>query len=525
MAVFLAAGCRDHFECKIGSLGTTVEYGEFDSEGVPEVIYDILPDVRFGGRGQAENGRHRTATRLLMNETADIAIVGPKVVSPARQTVCLVEHPSADLPLIERAAQGPGTELLGGNEENARISEPHPIQSVLTLRKGEEAVYRDAAADPARFQSRHLVRHQRDQGRDHDGQRSGLVITRQGRNLVAERLSGTGRQNREDMLSRHGSLDDGLLQGPSVLARGFRAETVEAEPALQFLAWIMVFPAPTAFRVRAGEVPERPDKSPRLRKLVAHPRRHHRIAAGHGDPRQGVRHLPAPVLDCLQGQEHLRCAGFTVQTRENRGPRFIIRRSARAPNVRKQTIEGAIGLVRVRRAQPVPRREKIGFSTGQRQLLVTEDLQRQAGVQLRVIAHSAFQRAILIVLHEMVIRVAGKGERAETERVDRRQVQEPQIRTCGSQVRQIESDQVVAEQKGRPIGELVQPPKGPGQAISGRRQALARIRPHRANRLDAAVRPAHLEVQRQSGKPERVSIARGFRFPFAHLPRSLSDCC
>ena len=175
MGEFLATGCRDHFKCKIGSLRAAVEYGEFDSELLPEVINNVLPHVRLGSRGQAEDGRHRAIAHLLADETADVAIVGPKIVPPARQAVRLVEHPSADLPLIERAAQGLGTELLGGDDEDARISKPNPIQRVLPLGQGEEAVYRNASADPACLQSRHLVRHQRNQGRDHDGQRSGLV--------------------------------------------------------------------------------------------------------------------------------------------------------------------------------------------------------------------------------------------------------------------------------------------------------------------------------------------------------------
>jgi len=69
-------------------------------------------------------------------------------------------------------------------------------------------------------QLRHLVAHQRDQRRHHDGE----AVAQQGRELVAQRLAAAGRHDGEHVVSGQDRLDDLGLAGP---------EGAEAEHAAQ----------------------------------------------------------------------------------------------------------------------------------------------------------------------------------------------------------------------------------------------------------------------------------------------------
>ena len=101
----LPARGRDHLEGQIAALRAAVEDRELDTELVPEMPRNVPGHVRLGGRGQAQHRRHRLIAGLLPDEAADIAVVGPEVVAPAGQAVGLVEHPAADLALVEHPAQ------------------------------------------------------------------------------------------------------------------------------------------------------------------------------------------------------------------------------------------------------------------------------------------------------------------------------------------------------------------------------------------------------------------------------------
>ena len=185
-ANFSPPRCRDHLERQVGTFGAAVEDLQPDAELVLEVAYDVPGHVRLGGRGQAQHRRHRPGTGLLPDEAAHVTVIGPEVVPPARQAVRLVQHPAADLALVEHPAQGTGAKLLRRDDQNARISQPDPVQRVGAFGHRQQPVNRHAGADPVRLQPRHLIRHQRDQGRDHHRQRASLVVARQGRDLIAE---------------------------------------------------------------------------------------------------------------------------------------------------------------------------------------------------------------------------------------------------------------------------------------------------------------------------------------------------
>ena len=74
--------------------------------------------------------------------------------------------------------------------------------------------------DPITLELRHLVAHERDQGRHHHGQ----VVTQQRRQLIAKRLAAAGRHDGEHIGAPHDRLDDGALAGTEVREPEGRAE-------------------------------------------------------------------------------------------------------------------------------------------------------------------------------------------------------------------------------------------------------------------------------------------------------------
>ena len=129
----LAACGRHHLEGQVAALGPAVEDRELDADLVPEVLRDVVGDVRLGGCRQAKHRRHRLITGLFPDEASDITVVGTEIVAPARQAVGLVEHPAADLALVQSPAKGAGAELLRRDEKDACVPEAHPVQRIGPL--------------------------------------------------------------------------------------------------------------------------------------------------------------------------------------------------------------------------------------------------------------------------------------------------------------------------------------------------------------------------------------------------------
>ena len=102
------------------------------------------------------------------------------------------------------------------------------------------------------------------------------------------------------------------------------------------------------------------------------------------------------------------------------------------------------------------------------------------------------------MLDEVVIGIAGKGEGAEHQGVHRRELQQPQIGLRRRKVGQVERDQVVAQNEGRPVGEFVELRQGRRQIAAGMHHALAGIRAHRAECVDASILLADFKVEREA---------------------------
>ena len=105
----------------------------------------------------------------------------------------------------------------------------------------------------------------------------------------------------------------------------------------------------------------------------------------------------------------------------------------------------------------MPRSQQLRRRIAKHPLLILEHLQRQPRIQLRIIAPPALELTVLVVLDEVVVGIAGEGERIQAKRIDARQPQQAQIRLGGFEVRRVEGHQVVANQKTRALRKPVQP--------------------------------------------------------------------
>ena len=310
------------------------------------------------------------------------------------------------------------------------------------------------------------------------------------------------------MLAGHRRLDDGLLHWTPVVVCWFGSKLVETEPALQLLAGIVPLAAPGAPGIGTCEVPESAHEVPGLRELMAHPGRHDRVAAGHREPRQRIGQRPAALLQLRQYLPAVGRASRALQAPADHCQRLSLRRTGRLSEFPEEFVQSAVRAVGLGRAQPMPGREQIRRSPFQGSPLVTKNLQRESGIQFRIVDASSLEPAVLIVLDEVVIGMAGKGEWAEAQRIHRRQCQQTQFRLRGCQVGQVEADQVVPQNEGRPIGELVELQQRFRQSAAGMHQALAGIRSDRADRVDAAILPANLQVERKAARPKQLIFQR-----------------
>ena len=128
-----------------------------------------------------------------------------------------------------------------------------------------------------------------------------------------------------------------------------------------------------------------------------------------------------------------------------------------------------------------------------------EDLQSKASIQLRIVDPSPPERPVLVVLDQMVVGVAGERQRVEPEGVHGRKLEQPQVRVGGSQVGQVEVDQVVAQHETGAVSQIVQPGQRLGQAATamdiGERHV--RVRPQAGQGMDPLVDLPDLQIQRQ----------------------------
>jgi hypothetical protein len=174
--------------------------------------------------------------------------------------------------------------------------------------------------------------------------------------------------------------------------------------------------------------------------------------------------------------------------------RFGVRWSSRLPHRREKPVESRAVLAR---GQPVPSGQQVRRQRAQSALLVVEDLQREPGIQFRIVFAFAYELAVLVMLDEMVIWVAGKSQWIEPECIYRGQLQQPQPGIRGLQMGQIEFDQIVAQEEFRAIRKIVQLGQCRVQTCArrGEDQRLTRNRAHPGKFVDAAILDADFKIQ------------------------------
>ena len=316
-----------------------------------------------------------------------------------------IEHPGADLTLLQCSAHGHTAQLLRGDQQDGNVAQPHPLERLGPLGHRQEPVDRDTRGDPEPLKSGHLIGHEGYEGRYHHRQGARLVVAGQRGDLVAQRLAGARRQDPQHVAALHRRFDDDLLQGVSVIVGGFGPEAVEAEEALEFPGGIVALPAPRAAQVGASVVAQAADQPPRLGELVPHPRRHHRVAPRHRQPRQRIGERPAALGGAGDEVACLGVAGDVHQAGADGVARLGEGRPGRAAQGLEDQVE-ARGVVAG--GEPVPSDQQVRRGLEELLLLVTEDLQGQFCVEFRVVAAVSLELPVLVVLDEAVIRVAGE---------------------------------------------------------------------------------------------------------------------
>ena len=152
-------------------------------------LQDVPARGLVGGRGQ----RHDLNAGELGGEISQIEIVGAEIVPPLRDAVRLVDGEQRDARFQEHRPGVVERQPLGRDVEQAQVPAPDGVEQGSRFPRGCSPELSAPAAMPKALELRHLVAHQRDQRRDHDGQ----PVAQQRRQLIAERLAAARRHHRE----------------------------------------------------------------------------------------------------------------------------------------------------------------------------------------------------------------------------------------------------------------------------------------------------------------------------------------
>ena len=180
---------------------------------------EVRDDVRADAVGRRGRERHEGDARQQGAQRGELAVFGAEIVAPFADAVRLVHRDQLHVPprqVLEKAGEH---QALRGHVEQPVLARVQPAQPFPRF-VGRERRIQERGRDAGGLQRVHLVLHQRDQRRHHEGQ----PRAHQRRQLETERLPAARRQQREDIAPRQRIPDDLLLQRP---------ERREAEIALQ----------------------------------------------------------------------------------------------------------------------------------------------------------------------------------------------------------------------------------------------------------------------------------------------------
>ena len=251
----LRSRSRHHHELQIGAFGSTVDDFQPRLQRPVEMLPNIVDDIVLGSGRQAQDGRGILPV-VLGDVTRDVAIVRAEIVPPFRQAVRLVHDPRADPAPRDRLPERTIAKLLRSDQNDTGVAEPNVGKRFGAFRHGYEAVDRGGADDALAAHRRNLVGHQRHQRRNHHGERPGCFVAHQRRELIAERLSGSGGEDPEHVRAGEVFLRYGTLKALAVSTLRPISECLETEPSLQRCFRVEMLRAPGAVSVSATRVAE-----------------------------------------------------------------------------------------------------------------------------------------------------------------------------------------------------------------------------------------------------------------------------
>ena len=167
-------------------------------------------------RRQRDHGR---ALVEPLDERADLAVVAAEVMAPFADAVGLVDGDEGDREVLDGRQESRVRQALRCNVQDLELAAFDAVPNLFLCPKAERVV------EESRMQAQvkelpHLVAHERDQGRDHDGG----AAERDGGDLVDQRFARSGGHDGQHVPFPHDCPDGPLL---------LRAEPIVPEAALQ----------------------------------------------------------------------------------------------------------------------------------------------------------------------------------------------------------------------------------------------------------------------------------------------------
>ena len=179
--------------------------GVFQFEAAP----DIVPDVGRGGRCECPDDR---APGQAVHERLDAEVAGAEVLPPLADAVGLVHRHHADLPLLRKPLETRHLQPLRSHIDDLIPPLPGAAehQGLLVVR---QTVVQESCRHTGLYQRPHLILHQADQRRDHDGD----AWQQQRGHLVADGLARTGGHHGQNVLPGQQPGDDLFLTGAEAI--------------------------------------------------------------------------------------------------------------------------------------------------------------------------------------------------------------------------------------------------------------------------------------------------------------------
>jgi hypothetical protein len=170
--------------------------------------------LNIGARGSVRRGgeRHRLHAAECRLHGAKRRIFRTEVMAPLRNTMRLVDRQQRDLGAFEEIDRVRFQQPFRRHIDETQFAAPDLIEDFSVFRRIVRRVQR-RRGDAIAAQLRHLIAHQRDQGRHHDGQ----SVSEQRRQLIAQRLAAAGRHHRQHIAAVENGSDDVALAGPEGL--------------------------------------------------------------------------------------------------------------------------------------------------------------------------------------------------------------------------------------------------------------------------------------------------------------------